>query len=86
MDKVKFITDNGTEEEYYIEDQTRVNGTDYLLVSDSDSDTANALILKNVPEETGEEAKYAVVTDDDELKAVLKVFQETLDEDTKIEF
>lgn len=84
MEKVKFTAEDGTEEEFFIEDQARVYGTDYLLVTDSDADDANALILKDVSEEPGEEAQYVIVADDDELKALLKVFQETADEDTQI--
>lgn len=85
MEKIKFTSDDGTEQEFYIEDQARVYGTDYLLVTDSDADDATALILKDVSEEAGEEAEYVIVTDDDELKALLKVFQETADDDTEIQ-
>ena len=35
MDKIKFVTDEGETVEFYVEEQTRVNGTDYLLVTDS---------------------------------------------------
>ena len=31
MDKIKFVTDEGETVEFYVEEQTRVNGTDYLL-------------------------------------------------------
>ena len=34
MDKIKFVTDEGETVEFYVEEQTRVNGTDYLLVTD----------------------------------------------------
>ena len=33
MDKIKFVTDEGETVEFYVEEQTRVNGTDYLLVT-----------------------------------------------------
>ena len=85
MEKVKFTAEDGTETEFFIEDQARVYGTDSLLVADSDADDDNALILKDVSEEAGEEANCVIVTDDDELKALLKVFQETAEEDTEIQ-
>lgn len=44
MDKIKFVTDEGETVEFYVEEQTRVNGTDYLLVTDSMDDEANAYI------------------------------------------
>lgn len=51
MDKIKFVTDEGETVEFYVEEQTRVNGTDYLLVTDSMDDEANAYILKDSSEE-----------------------------------
>ena len=42
MEKITFTADDGTKEEFYIEEQTRINGVNYLLVSDSMNDEANA--------------------------------------------
>ena len=63
MDKIKFVTDEGETVEFYVEEQTRVNGTDYLLVTDSMDDEANAYILKDSSEETDPEADYVMVED-----------------------
>ena len=84
MEAMKFVSDDGTEQEFYIEEQTRVNGTDYLLVTTSSGDDADALILKDISEKTSDEAEYSIVTDERELKAILSVFEEMLD-DTTIE-
>ena len=35
MEKIKFQLEDGTEVEFYVEEQTRIGGTAYLLVSDS---------------------------------------------------
>ena len=64
MDKIKFVTDEGETVEFYVEEQTRVNGTDYLLVTDSMDDEANAYILKDSSDETDPEADYVMVEDD----------------------
>ena len=48
MEKVKFELEDGNEVEFYVEEQTRVNGRDYLLVSDSQDDEAQAYILKDM--------------------------------------
>ena len=60
-----------------------MNGTDYLLVTDSEEDGANAFIFKDISPETSEEAAYVPLEEGEELTAVLKVFEEMLD-DTEI--
>ncbi|MEE3419599.1 MAG: DUF1292 domain-containing protein [Lachnospiraceae bacterium] len=85
MEAMTFVSDDGQEQEFYIEEQTRVGGTDYLLVTTSPDEDAEALILKDISDETSEEADYCVVEDEEELKAILKVFEEMMD-DTTIEF
>ncbi len=79
-DTLRLTADDGTETEFYIEEQTRVNGTDYLLAADSREGDANALILKDISEENEEEACYVPVTDEEELASVMKVFEEMLDD------
>lgn len=46
MEKIKFQLEDGTEAEFYVEEQTRIGGVAYLLVSDSLDDEATAYILK----------------------------------------
>jgi hypothetical protein len=48
MEKITFVTDDGGKEEFYVEEQTRINGVNYILVSDSKDDEANAYILKDI--------------------------------------
>ena len=35
MEKITLVTDDGGNEEFYVEEQTRINGVNYILVSDS---------------------------------------------------
>ena len=51
MEKITFVTDDGGKEEFYVEEQTRINGVNYILVSDSKDDEANAYILKDISTE-----------------------------------
>ena len=76
-DKIIFETDEGTLE-FYVLDETRISGRNYLLVADSEDDEAEAMILKDVSAETDTEAIYEPVEDDVELMAVAKVFEESL--------
>ena len=80
MEKIKFIEDDGTEVEFFVEEQARISGRTYLLVSDSQEEEAEAYILKDVSEETDPEACYEFVEDDLELDAVSRVFQQMLDD------
>lgn len=77
MEKLIFTTEEG-DQEFFILDETRISGHNYLLVSDSTEDDAEAMILKDVSEETDTEAVYEPVEDDTELMAVAKVFEESL--------
>lgn len=84
MEKIVFQFDDAEEVEFFVLEQTRINGSDYILVTDSEEDEAECLILKDLsaPEDT--ESLYEVVEDEIELSAVLKVFEELL-EDTTID-
>lgn len=83
MRQISFALDDGQTEEFYVEEQTVIAGRTYLLVSDSPDEEAMVYILKDVSSQADGEACYEMVTDDDELEAVFKVFQELLsDEDT----
>lgn len=80
MKKIRFQSPDGTVEDFYIEEQTRIGGVAYLLVSDSMDDEANAYILKDVSEDTDSEACYEMVEDENELQAVYKVFEQMLED------
>ncbi|MDY5987067.1 DUF1292 domain-containing protein [Sporofaciens sp. SGI.106] len=85
MEKIKFMSDDtGREEEFFVLEQTKVNGTSYILVTDSEEDDAECLILKDTSKAEDTESVYEIVEDDVELGALLKVFEELL-EDVDIE-
>lgn len=85
-EKLTFTFEDGEEQvDFFVLEQTKVNGVSYLLVADSMEEDAECLILKDnsTPEE--KDSLYEIVEDDTELEAVLKVFEELL-EDVDIEF
>ena len=84
MDSIKFLTESGETVEFYVEEQTRINGVDYILVTDSEQDEADAYILKDLSADTDPEAEYVMVEDEVELEAVSKVFAQMM-EDVDIE-
>ena len=79
MEKIRFETEDGTVE-FYVEEQTKIRGISYLLVSDSMEDEANAYVLKDVSDAEGSEDCYEMVEDETELQAVFKVFEQMLDD------
>ncbi len=81
---ITLLDEEGRETVFYVEDETRVNGVNYLLVVDRPEGDAECLILKDISDETSEEAQYVPVEDEGELEAVMKIFSEML-EDTELE-
>ena len=77
MEKIKFDTDDG-KLEFYVIDETRISGRNYILVSESLEDEAEAMILKDMSAESEAEAVYVPVEDEVELSAVASVFAESL--------
>ena len=79
MEKIKFMSEEMNEEvDFYVLEQTKVGGVSYILVTDSEEDDAECLILKYTSGESQSESVYEIVEDDVELSAVLKVFEELL--------
>ncbi len=85
MEKIKFMFDDGEDSvDFFVLEETKINGVSYILVTDSEDEDGECMILKDtsLPEE--KESVYQVVEDDVELTAVSKVFGELL-EDVEIE-
>lgn len=80
MEKIKFQSEDGTIEEFYIEEQARINGYNYLLVSDSLGEEAQAYILKDTSQDENQEACYVFVEEEEELEAVSKVFEQMIED------
>ena len=84
MEKLEFIDEKGEKVSFYVIEETRINGVNYLLVSEDDEET-DAYILKDTSDAASEEAVYEFVEEDDELEAVGKVFQELMDDDVELQ-
>jgi len=85
MEKITFTFEDTKEEvEFFVLEQTRINGQNYILVTDSEEDEAECLILKDTSDAQDTESLYEIVEDEVELSGVLKVFEELL-EDVDIE-
>ena len=80
MEKIKFQSDGMEEAEFFVLEQTKINGTSYILVTDSEEGDAECLILRDRSEAEDTDSIYEIVEDDTELSAVSKVFEELLEE------
>ncbi|MCF0132892.1 MAG: DUF1292 domain-containing protein [Blautia sp.] len=80
MEKIKFEADDGSIVEFYVEEQTKIRGISYLLVSDAADGEANAYILKDTSEDDSPDACYVLVDDDDEIEAVFHVFEQMMED------
>lgn len=84
MEKIKFMLDTQESVEFFVLEQTKLGGKQYILVTDALEGDAEALILRESPLSEGKsESIYEVVEDDTELSAVAAVFENLLD-DTEI--
>lgn len=84
-EKIVFtMEDTGEEVELYVIEETRVNGRNYLLVTDSDEDSeeGEAYILKDMSSPEDTDALYEMVEDEEELDSVSKIFEEMLEDIT----
>lgn len=81
MEKVTFQSpEDGEAIEFFVIEQTRINGADYLLVAEEEEGDCDAFILKDVSQEKGEEAMYEMVESEEELEYLSRIFEEMLDD------
>ncbi len=83
MSKLEKITFNPEGEEpvdFYVLEQTRIGGYNYILVTDCEEGDGEALILKDLSKDGEEESLFVIVSEDEELEAVAGVFENMLDD------
>jgi hypothetical protein len=85
MEKVTFTDPETNEElEFYVVEETQLNGQKYLFVSDEEDGDSDAYILREIADKE-DDVIYEMVEDDAELNAIGKVFAELI-EDADIEY
>jgi hypothetical protein len=80
MEKIKFTGEDEEVIEFFVLEQTTVGGINYILVTDSEEDDGEALILKDISENADEEAVYDIVSDEEELESLAKIFENLLED------
>lgn len=80
LEKITFNPDGEEPVEFYVLEQTRIGGVNYILVTDFEEGDGEALILKDISKDGEEESIFTIVSDDEELSAVAGVFENMLDD------
>lgn len=79
-EKITLQTDTGETVDFYVLEETRINGMNYLMVTDSEEDDeeGECYVLKDVSKAEDSEAVYEFVENDSELDYLFRIFTELL--------
>lgn len=80
MEKIIFSPEGEEQVAFYVLEQTRLGGFNYILVTDAQDGDGEAYILKDLSKEAEAEAVYEIVTEESELEAVAGVFENLLED------
>lgn len=79
-EKITFSPDGEETVDFYVLEQTKIAGVNYILVTDVEDGDGEALILKDLSNPEDAESVYEIVSEDKELEAVAGVFEDLLEE------
>lgn len=80
LEKITFNPEGQDPVEFYVLEQTRINGFNYILVTDFEEGDGEALILKDISKDGEAESVFTIVSDDEELTALAGVFENMLED------
>ncbi|MFR1831712.1 MAG: DUF1292 domain-containing protein [Lachnospiraceae bacterium] len=84
---ISMLTDDGNTVDFFVLEETRINGKNYLLVTDKEEEEdGECYILKDISCPEDSEAVYEFVEEDGELDYLYRIFSELVsDMDIEIE-
>lgn len=85
LEKITFFPEGEDPVEFFVLEQTRIGGINYILVTDFEEGDGEALILKDLSKDGEEESFYAIVSEEEELNAVAGVFENMLEDVTFVQ-
>lgn len=85
LEKITFNPEGEDPVEFYVLEQTRIGGSNYILVTDFEDGDGEALILKDISKDGEEDSVFTIVSDDEELNAVAGVFENMMDDITFVQ-
>lgn len=80
--RIALETDDGDYVDFYVLEETKINGMNYLLVTDSsdEDEDGTCYILKDLSKTEEADAVYQFVEDDDEIDYLFKIFSELMED------
>lgn len=86
MEKILFTGENGEKIEFFVIEEAKLNGTNYLLVTESEeeADGETAYIMKQVAKGSDKDLTYEFVEDEKEIDAVAGLLEELLDGEVEL--
>lgn len=79
--KITLRTDQDETVDFYVLEETRINGMDYLMVTDSmEDEDGECYVLKDLSDSGDSEAVYEFVENEDELDYLYRIFAELLED------
>ena len=80
-ERITLLTDTGEAVDFYVLEETRINGMNYLMVTDTKEDEdGECYVLKDLSGSADSEAVYEFVENDDELDYLYRIFSELLED------
>ena len=80
MEKITFCPDGDEPVDFYVLEQTKIAGVNYILVTDFEDGDGEALILKDLSKPEDTESVYEIVSEENELNAVADIFEDLLED------
>lgn len=81
MEKIGFqVPDSEETVDFYVMEQTKINGMNYLLVTEEEEGDCDAFILKEISGEDAQELSYEMVESEEELEYISKIFASILED------
>ena len=79
LEKITFNPDGEAPVDFFVLEQTRIGGHNYILVTDFEEGDGEALILKDMSQDGEEESVFVIVSDDEDVQAVAGVCDKLLE-------
>ncbi|MGN1332434.1 MAG: DUF1292 domain-containing protein [Lachnospiraceae bacterium] len=80
LEKITFCPKEDEPVDFYVLEQTKIAGVNYILVTDCEDGDGEALILKDLSKPEDTESIYAIVDEEDELEALAGIFEDLLED------
>lgn len=80
MERILFHPEDEEPVAFFILEQTRIAGVNYILVTDCEEGDGEALILKDLSKAEEEESIYEIVSDDEEMNTVAGIFENMMED------